>query len=270
MSSSASGRFSSAPMRSPSAPNTASGSRSISTSRSSTSSVCPHTSRWWYGFCSTPFRPIQLRAADGPAGRCLSARPIPRDRVIAPRAGGAARRTSAPVRPRRCGGRRAGASASVAGSTSKPNSQAKRARRSTLSGSSSKECSVTARRRPCATSASPPCGSTRVPLASSGRAMALTVKSRSARSASMPSPRSGVRSNCHERSRAIVRHAPNRSESGNRCASAAVAKARAARSGIACDDDVKVLYRAGRSRNASRTGPPTSHARSPDSAERAS
>ena len=52
-------------------PSTAAGSRSISTTRSSTSSVCPHTSRWWYGFCSTPFSAVQLRQQHVPRAQSV-------------------------------------------------------------------------------------------------------------------------------------------------------------------------------------------------------
>ena len=65
-------------------------------------------------------------------------------------------------------------------------------------------------------SASPPCGSSGgAPRSASGTAIALTVKSRRARSASIPSPRSLVTSTCQARSPASARQLANSSESLN-------------------------------------------------------
>ena len=212
---------------------------------------------------------VQLRQQMRPAARCSSTSPIPRDRVVARRPAGAARRTSAPARPRRCAGAARRASAAVRGLDLEAQlageaRQAQHAQRVVL------ERALGHGAQEAAAPGPPPrrAGRPASPIVSSGRAIALTVKSRSARSASIASPRSGVRSACHERSRAITRHAPNRSESGNTCASAAVAQARAAALGRRPRRRCR-RPSTGRSRNASRTGPPTSQACSPASAERA-
>ena len=111
-----------------------------------------------------------------------------------------------------------------------------------------------ARRRRAGRRSSPP---------ASGSAIALTVKSRSARSASSEPPRSGLTSTCQERSRAMTRQAPNASDSSNAGPRAARARARAR------PPRGRRPRRRGRGRSvgrpssASRTAPPTSHARAP-------
>ena len=151
------------------------------------------------------------------------------------------------------------------GSGSSPSSAARRTSRTARSGSSANVRGPTARNRRAARSAAPPCGSTSSPP-SSGCAIALTVKSRSARSASSDPPRSGLRSACHDRSAAITRHAPNSSESSNAGPRAARASRRAA--APTSPSTTRSRSAVGRSSSRSRTAPPTSQASMPASASR--
>ena len=83
------------------------------------------------------------------------------------------------------------------------------------------------RRRRAVRSGRPPSGSIGPPPAS-GSAIALTVKSRRARSASSEPPRNGSTSTCHEESRAATRHAPkvsDRAKQAARPAACAIAAA---------------------------------------------
>ncbi len=105
-------------------------------------------------------------------------------------------RSSANTRSPEASGTRAAAfavSRSVSGSTEKPSSAAKRARRSARRGSLSYASGPITRRVRDSTSALPPSGSIRSPP-SRGRAIALIVKSRRARSSSIVSPWSGAKS----------------------------------------------------------------------------
>ena len=97
--------------------------------------------------------------------------------------------------------------------------------------------------------AAPSNGSIRRPP-NSGSAIALTVKSRCARSSSMPSPCSGVMS--ISQPSPTTRHAPNCSDSGNAGTPAAFAIARAASAACAGDREVEVGER--RRRRAARRG----------------
>ena len=82
------------------------------------------------------------------------------------------------------------------------------------------------------------------------------MKSRFARSASIEPPCSGATSQTKP-ARAITRHAPNSSDSGNAGPPAAAATARATRSGSpVVTRSMSVI---GRPRIASRTAPPTTH-----------
>src|ERR671919_2087288 len=103
----------------------------------------------------------------------------------------------------------------------------------------------------------PPCGSTCSPPPT-GTAMALIVKSREARSASMPS-RSGVKSTVRPE-RNATRQAPCRSDSGNTAPPAAWPYARAARSG---SGQATSRSTTSRPSNSSRTAPPTTYASCP-------
>ena len=98
------------------------------------------------------------------------------------------------------------------------------------------------------------------------RAIALTVKSRSARSAWSEPPRNGLRSTCHLRPGPTTRQAPKASESSKAGPRAARPTARAASPASPSSDDVEVVVP--RPSSSSRTAPPTSHAGWPASASR--
>src|SRR5439155_3967274 len=146
----------------------------------------------------------------------------------------------------------------------KLSSSSSRTARNNRSGSASNASSVTVRRTRSSRSSRPPEGSTSSPPAS-GSAIALIVKSRVKRSASIE-PCSGVKSTVRPFSSA-TRHAPCRSESGNGAPPDVAAYPRAACSGWA-----HAMSRSTTSRpsNASRTAPPTTHASWPASSSCAS
>ena len=133
--------------------------------------------------------------------------------------------------------------AAVSGSISKPSSVARRATRSVRRGSATNASALTIRRRLWSRSLAPPWGSTSSPPPS-GSAIALTVRSRAARSASSEPPCSGVMSTCQLRSRATTRQAPNWSESSNEAPPAPRPEAARGAAHVAVDDDVEVGRRA--------------------------
>ena len=156
----------------------------------------------------------------------------------------------------------------VSGSISKPSSVARRATRSVRSGSATNASALTIRRRLWSRSLAPPWGSTSSPPPS-GSAIALTVRSRAARSASSEPPCSGVMSTCQLRSRATTRQAPNWSESSNEAPPAPAPEAARGAAHVAVDDDVEVGRRTAQqpvaqrtARRATRAPPPAPRAAS--------
>ena len=131
-------------------------------------------------------------------------------------------------------GAAAAAARAVSGSGSKPRSSARRTRRRTRRGSSANARGEAMRRRRAARSAEPSEGIDRSARhRRCGSAIALTVKSRSARSADSEPPRSGWMSTCQERSRATTRQPQKSSDSSKQAAPpAARAIARAAVAGL--------------------------------------
>ena len=158
------------------------------------------------------------------------------------------------------------ADARAAASTSRLNSIERRARRMIRRASSSMAVADTRRSRRASRSARPPNGSRSSPP-SRGSAMALTVKSRRARSCSMDSPSSGIRSTCQVPARSVTRQAPKASESGNAAPPFALARRRA--SGSTSPWATRSTSSVERPRNRSRTAPPTTQTGSPASAARA-
>src|ERR671923_135834 len=167
---------------------------------------------------------------------------------------------------RRRAGAWAPAAARVSRSGSRRSSQARRAARSTRSGSAANPSALTILSRPAARSSRPPNGSIGSPPAS-GSAIALTVKSRAARSSSMLRPLTGSTSTCHPRSRATTRHPPKVSESGK--AAARPARPNALAAGATGPSTTTSRSKVWRPSSRSRTAPPTSHAGRPSSARRA-
>ncbi len=166
--------------------------------------------------------------------------------------------TRSPETPRSSGAATEAACA-VSGSGSKPRSSASRTSRRTRRGSSANARGEAMRRRRAARSSSPPRGSISSPPAT-GVAIALMVKSRSARSADSEPPRSGWTSTCQEPSRATTRQPEKSSESSKQAAPPAVARAiarAAACAGVSTTMSRSIVSRpSARSRGA----PPTSHA----------
>ena len=171
----------------------------------------PWTSAWWNSFCSTP----RSAASSGSTASVspwasISSRPRRASFAVTTRLSSPNTRSGATrSMPFTC----SALAAAVAGSSSSPSSTTRRTARSVRSGSSAKAVSETIRTTRASRSARPPCGSSSSPPAS-GSAIALIVKSRAARSASM-SPCSVTRSTCQPWSGPTTRQAPNAPDSSN-------------------------------------------------------